>query len=1187
MKKFIVIDHSLCSLQGHHYECSISVAEAAARAGYNPIILANRVLPRSLLSGDIKIIPLFEVDWFNQPVEIVGEQAKPDRNPKWNSIFKQGNIKEWVRYQRHIWNYNYPQRSIFFEKVEGSIQRLIQWLKEDLRLLRTIPLSNTFWGLFKIIWGLIRFTGQLSIKACLKLVQKIKKPKQTPLNPIQSFTQNLAQVLPTLALTSDDHIFIHTLGIEQLEELYHFLLSCDRSSLPTYHILLRRDTQDPLVINAKGMGLKACLQACYDHQLWPNQIRFYTDTEDLVRRHNALSPVQLLQIPVPFRQEKLQTQPSRAKDQSIHIVYLGDARSEKGYQYLPDLVAALWLKYLQSGKARFTIQSNYNIEGGELSILAAKLQLAQYPERKVRLINDPMSPDKYYQLLASADIVLLPYNPQNYQRTSGVLTEALAAGKPVIVPARSWLAQQVDNSRARIYNHPKELSQSVIDVIENLGELTIAAQQFSPYWREQQSPDRLIQCLIQPPNFSLPAQILDSAQPSNSPISSIPNLLLFISGESLLEGATKLTKEYHPLAYFCQQGYAVYLVVYPLFSSQNTDPENWDQFVQQVRQALQDYNLKGLWVLKPRMSLPMQRDIDPNQYQQYLDDVYHQRATLLREWIESNHLEIPTDLIQLLQTIKINLVYIDSVWYEQCLKLLDLDPAIAIAEVDRLLSYHYALLNRREVIDEELAWEIKQLQQFSVLLTAQSSFAEKLKELTHQVQIYAIEPLTYTALEKRERVINYDRLLTQAFQAILGSPTLSLKNGLKASLKIAILYPWGDIQERKSGASQRTGLLLDYLKEQGHTARFCTMGLQRSRWQDGVYYDDYEPHFAQENLVQSVYADAYRSWGHSLDLSVNRELFDSEEPTNTWLPWIYYQFRFDPDFQLWLDKITDWAEVVILEYPFWAESLARICDRKKVPWILTAHDVLAKNLPAQSILGQIALAEELQALRQASAVVTLSPDDQRFFENYGIPSHCVPIGIDLQKIEQSLQGDSPMRLQSYLDNLGIKLDLARPFCLFVGSQHLPNIEAVQQIRNWSQKQDPSHNFVIVGSCWEPEAGEGFLSLGKIEANLLGLLYQNAALVLAPLSSGTGMSVKILEAMVYGKVILGTAIAFRGYPIQSGVHVVLCDTLEDYPAQIEQLLGQPQNLQHIGKQAQELAQAYDYRQLYQTYLDLMI
>ena len=68
MKKFIIIDHSLCNLQGHHYECSLSVAEAAGRQGYEPIIIANKLFPSSLYPDNIQVISAFEVDWFDNPV---------------------------------------------------------------------------------------------------------------------------------------------------------------------------------------------------------------------------------------------------------------------------------------------------------------------------------------------------------------------------------------------------------------------------------------------------------------------------------------------------------------------------------------------------------------------------------------------------------------------------------------------------------------------------------------------------------------------------------------------------------------------------------------------------------------------------------------------------------------------------------------------------------------------------------------------------------------------------------------------------------------------------------------------------------------------------------------------------------------------------------------------------------------
>jgi glycosyltransferase involved in cell wall biosynthesis len=1205
MKKFIIVDHSLCSLQGHHYECSVSVAEAALRAGFRPVILANRVLPRSLVCTGIEIIPVFEIDWFNQPVVLAEQRSKPQKRQSQ----EQKKLKELVLYRLYVWQFENPQGSIFAEKVIGSTQRLKQGLNQDLILLRSIPFSNTLLGLFKIIWGLIRFIFNLFIKVVSKLARTIQIDQEKKPIKVQSFTETLAEILPTLDLTDEDHIFIHTLGIEQLEELYYFGVNSDRSLMPIYHVLLRRDPEDPLVINAQGLGLKACLNVFHESQLWPHKIRFYTDTDDLVRRHNALSPVKFTQIPIPFRQEKLPIKSAKldnitigeARDKVIHIVYLGDARSEKGYQHLPDLIGALWTNYLQLGKVKFTIQSNYNILGGERSILEAKLKLAQYPEQKVHLISEPMLPDDYYQLLASADIIVLPYNPQNYQRTSGVLTEALAAGKPVVVPRGSWLAQQVDGTRASIYNNPSELPSSVIRTIENLKDLAIAADKFSHDWRELHSPDRLIHTLLKPINF--PALNPENAalqkelqQEINAPYS-VPKVLLVIAGESLLEDTVILTGDNNSILYFCQQGYQVYVVIYPLASSDYSDRDHWNYFVEQIHQALQIYNLKGLWIVKPKTGLPTAKDCDPQHYgqyyRQYIDDVYYQRMTLLREWIVANHLEIPPDLIEMICKTAIDLVYTDSILRGQWLQKLGLKPTLAIAEVDRLYAYHYALINHREVIKEELEWEVNQLQQFGVLLTGKSAFAENLKELTQNPQIYSLEPSEKNELEKK--VSQYDLVLNQACQAILGSNNWLNKNEVKYPIKVAILYPWGNIQERTSGASQRTGLLLDYLKEQCHRIRFCTLESQRSQWQGGIHYDYYEPHFPQENLVQSVYSDAYQSWRQALNISSHKlnEILNPEESTHTWLPWIYYQFRFDPDFQAWLEKITDWADVVILEYPFWAASLAKICAPKKTRWILTAHDVLAKNLPLDTVLGQITLAEELAALRQADAVVTLSSADQSFFQDYGITSHCVPIGIDLRKIQRSLyqnKNEVTTLLQTALNNLGINFDLTSPFCLFVGSQHQPNIEAAQQIRAWSQtfqSSISSINFVIVGSCWQSEATGQFLSLGKVDANLLGLLYQKAALVLAPLSSGTGMSVKILEAMVYGRVILGTSIAFRGYPIQSGIQAVLWEALEDYPRQIEQLLQQPDHLQQIGQQAQKFAEGYDYRQLYKTYLDLIL
>jgi glycosyltransferase involved in cell wall biosynthesis len=167
----------------------------------------------------------------------------------------------------------------------------------------------------------------------------------------------------------------------------------------------------------------------------------------------------------------------------------------------------------------------------------------------------------------------------------------------------------------------------------------------------------------------------------------------------------------------------------------------------------------------------------------------------------------------------------------------------------------------------------------------------------------------------------------------------------------------------------------------------------------------------------------------------------------------------------------------------------------------------------------------------------------------------------------------------------IKMKIKDNFCLFVGSQHTPNLEAVQQIRHLA-KLTPSVQFIIVGSCCQSEENKNFFALGKVSQETLVYLYQQASLILSPLLSGTGSSLKIVEAMAYGKVLLGTAIAFRGYPVTSGVNCLIEDDFFRYPTLIKQVLNELDTMTKIGDNAKQFAQNYDYRTLYQSYVKLI-
>ena len=66
----------------------------------------------------------------------------------------------------------------------------------------------------------------------------------------------------------------------------------------------------------------------------------------------------------------------------LQVVYLGDARNEKGYQHLPGMAHALWKDFIQPGRVEVTLQSNYNMPGGEGGIPQARLKLQRFPHER-------------------------------------------------------------------------------------------------------------------------------------------------------------------------------------------------------------------------------------------------------------------------------------------------------------------------------------------------------------------------------------------------------------------------------------------------------------------------------------------------------------------------------------------------------------------------------------------------------------------------------------------------------------------------------------------------------------------------------------------------------------------------------------------------------------------------------------
>ncbi|MDX2069421.1 MAG: glycosyltransferase family 4 protein [Haliscomenobacter sp.] len=299
----------------------------------------------------------------------------------------------------------------------------------------------------------------------------------------------------------------------------------------------------------------------------------------------------------------------------------------------------------------------------------------------------------------------------------------------------------------------------------------------------------------------------------------------------------------------------------------------------------------------------------------------------------------------------------------------------------------------------------------------------------------------------------------------------------------------------------------------------------------------------------------------------------------------YHVSRFDtPEFAAALSALLEknQYDAILLETLYLAPYISLIRSKSKAVVVMRSHNVefaiwervithtrSAFKRRYLYYLTQKLRRFEIEQLKNYDLLAPVSEHDLQVFKALGYTGYhlVAPIGLDLEAY-----------VVKPLDkNEAIKLG-------FIGSlDWMPNQEGLQWFlqKVWPllQGRFPNLVFDIAGR----NAPEGFLREKIPGVNFLGEV-PNAAdfvathlLSLAPLRSGSGLKVKVLEAMALGRVVLGTSIALEGIPAQDGRHVLLANTPEDFVRQISFLLEKPELAAGLGAAARDLIQStFDYR-----------
>lgn len=450
MAKFILIDQSIKGQGGHYLEYAQHVLAAARRQGYEPCIATNEEF-----NGDISC-PCFSVYKY----DIWGDNNFTIKLKKkiWPAKNKLGGSKWALKNKISVMLAMMQFSDIGYFK-EAARERKFGLVFEHISTIKlaaffiAIVLMSPFVLLRKILRrpaAFCRCIGGYFGKAFI-LANKLIHKKLWQ----RSFEKCTGKVIKHFNAAEGDLVFIPTLSNVDLGGLKRLVKRDRNAQAVSWHLIFRRN----LLIGREPQYWKYekdkndLREITYDCALKDvyKRMYFYTDTEKLTQQYHLMNTVGFNTLPIPVNPSLYELVRHDEKD-PINIVYLGDARREKGYQELPKIVDALWEEYAIKNKVRFELQSNFSFTNmdANIDIVKARDYLEDLPGRHVTLHKSPLSSEDYLKLVKAGDIALLFYDRDNYYaRSSGALVECIVAGIPVMVPSGSWLSEQIcyDNYR--------------------------------------------------------------------------------------------------------------------------------------------------------------------------------------------------------------------------------------------------------------------------------------------------------------------------------------------------------------------------------------------------------------------------------------------------------------------------------------------------------------------------------------------------------------------------------------------------------------------------------------------------------------------------------------------------------------------------------------------------------------------
>jgi len=228
-------------------------------------------------------------------------------------------------------------------------------------------------------------------------------------------------------------------------------------------------------------------------------IRFVTDSDVIAAECNEKFHCDMRALPIPhIKDDNKNTSTETIDPLTTYNVYApGAIREEKGIEFITSA-----FEYLAQVKhpvlEQITLITQYNESADKVRNAEIRARLEKVPVKNIFLGN--LTTEAYNQQLNGAHIVLIPYSiAHGYKaRTSGIMSETIAACKPFITTKDSWMSiqsEKYDTGLSITYNSNEEFAAALVELTSNYDVYKQKALKAKAGWLAYHSPQNFYKLL--------------------------------------------------------------------------------------------------------------------------------------------------------------------------------------------------------------------------------------------------------------------------------------------------------------------------------------------------------------------------------------------------------------------------------------------------------------------------------------------------------------------------------------------------------------------------------------------------------------------------------------------------------------------------------------------------------------------